>query len=301
MGPSYNNSFGSSGNSQAPIVPRTPVISSGGGDIILAPSNDGGAGKKKWLIVVVVVLFVVAVVTGVAAVIVGNRDDNGGTTSREANLHKLLEGKSVAVKSLVNSVQYMYSGMASLADFVLIPRGEIEQAIVIMNDGIVAMEGLQKELNVGMEVSGVRDGIDLSMNYEGLKNTLASDLGKYKSFVNLTTRLLLITQETNIQEDFASYDAMAISFADEVQKYWSDMARLNSIAPVNGSCTSGNATACYDAASEMVSLQESAKIANSIIVQMYKNNIGDFKYVGDGSLIEYFDGLYAGTEETNAN
>lgn len=330
MGPSYNNSFG---NSQSPDgVARglngtdgnglggtggfgsgdgfgggmggsapAPIVSSGEGDIILTPTPNGNKGGKKWLAVVVVVLFVIAVVTGVAAMLVGNNNGGGqNNVSRESEVHELLDTKGDAVRNLATMVQYMYSGLASLSDFALDTAEETEAAITTMATGIAMMNELKANLDKGEELSGIKNEINLAENYRGLKNALANDLGAYQNFVALTTKLLRVTQNTNTQGEFAGYDATAVNFANEIKEYWASMSRLSSIAPLDGKCTSTDAAVCGDAALEMMTLRSSAKASNQEIVRLYKNNIGDLNYSGEGSLIYYLDGLYAGTEELNA-
>lgn len=317
MDSSNNDSFGSfgvsggtdgsgsviaSGGDSGAVMPAGISSGSGGissgGPVVIG----GGAPKKgkKWLWAVILGVVFVAVAVGVAVVLMSGRSSGGETEdNKNADFHAVMDENKESIANLVSTVKYVYSGEASVSDFIVGSQEEISLNIDVLNDGISALERLNERLASGPELSGMIVEIDLGENYEGLKNAIINDLEKYRSFVVLTTKLYQISQNlSSAQEIVSEYGTSATTLAEEIQSYYDSRAALISRYSENN-CANVEIAACSNITAELLALQENVDANSSAIPQVYIDNIGEINYDEVGSVMYYFDNLYVATKEGN--
>ena len=298
MNPSYNDSFGSFGVSGG-TGGSGSVISSGGdsGEPVMF---GGGVAKrgKKWIWAVILGVAIVAIIIGVVIALMNSRNGDGGTEdSKNADFYTILNENKEPIANLVSAVRYIYSGEASIADFVISSQDELDSNVAALNDGISALEKLNERLVSGPELSGTVAETNLEENYEGLKNAVLNDLEKYRSFATLTTRLYQVSRNlSSAQEILSGYGVSATSLAEEIQSYYNSRATLISRYS-ESNCANAETVVCNSIMAELLALQENIDVANPAIFQVYIANVGEINYGEVESVMYYFDNLYAAIGE----
>ena len=286
MNPSYNSSLGSY---------------SGNGDIVLAGTGTNNK-SKKWLLIGLVCAVAAIVVVGIVALVMlsGKKNDEDVVGTNESVFHEFLNKNRDAINTLESTVDYFYSGVAYIADFV-VTDAEKEAALEVLDDGMEALEEVKERVSAGPELTGVFNEIDLADYYQKLSNTIDGDLERYRNFIDLTTKFYKISADTDIQNTFSGYSADVISLANAIKSYYDSRASLASRYLSNG-CNEGTDNfICNSINEEAMMLQKSLNVESALIPQAYKNYLGEFNYKGDGSVIDCLNNLYAGTEELNAD
>lgn len=302
MDSSNNDSFGSFGVSGGDVG-SGPVISSGG-DNGAMPVMVGGVQEKrgkKWAVVAVLVVACVVIVVGAVAMLLNGRGNGGeNADSKNADFHKFLEENKESLIGLVSVVKYIYSGEATLADFMTGLQEDTSSNVNVLSDGISAMERIKERLNDGPELSGTIAEIDLAENYEGLRDAISNDLENYQSFVDLTTKLYQVSRDSSsAQENLSGYGTSGAVLAGEIQTYRNSKKVLMNRYSENN-CSGVESAVCNNIVVELLALQENANLKNSNILLMYKNNVGEINHGGVGSVMYYFNNLHAATGENNA-
>ena len=298
MDSSNNDSFGSFGVSGG-TGGSGPIISSGGDSGEPAVFGGGAAKRgKRWIWAVILGVAIVAITIGVVMVLMNGRNGDSGTEdSKNTDFYAILNENKEPIANLVSAVRYIYSGEASIADFVISSQDELDLNVAALNDGILALEKLNERLASGPELSGTVAETNLKENYEGLKNAVSNDFEKYRGFATLTTNFYQVSQNlSSAQEILSEYGVSATNLAEEIQSYYNSRAALISRYS-ESNCANAETAVCNNTMAELLALQENIDVANPAILQVYIANVGEINYGEVGSVMYYFDNLYAAIGE----
>ncbi|MDO4507903.1 MAG: hypothetical protein Q4B65_00720 [Candidatus Saccharibacteria bacterium] len=315
MDPSYNNTFNSvsqapissgSPNSASPraissggVSPASPTpISSGTGDIILTPDYSSSGKKSKKGLIIGIIVAILILLIGTFTVLIGTGIIKIGETEEEkrSQFHSLLEEHIDGVIGLSTLMDGVFGGKISMGGFMMSDDGYAEM-VTALDDAIMDLNTIKDRLRNGPELTGTINEIDISKNYQNLKNAIERDSGTYERFVSMTKGICEVFKsrgELKAVDLLAEYNG-ASNLAIYIDDYFTLRTNASAEYEENG-CVELQNEICEELEKSSEEFNKGFIKNTEVIRSAYYSVFGEFPYSGENSIEWFLNNLYVATE-----